>query len=302
MTRDHLDENRARPYSRAHDRRRDHSDRSPPPLHPSGTGGDLRLRFQPCRRIRSAALFFSTVRFGLGGSYVTQEFEMYTPPMFKPDRAASLGFAEARGFGTVCAWDGARPIASSLPFYLTYADDGTPHAAFHVARGNALAGFADGKSSWLLAVNGADAYISPDWYASPDQVPTWLYQAVHLTGTVRRLSDSELAVHLDALSAKFESWLAPKLPWTSSKMTAGRFDAMKKAIVGLEMTVEEIEGSFKLNQHKSDVDHVAISDALAQQADPAAKAIGQQLVALRPQLNYKQPLSVSGLADSRNAL
>ena len=68
---------------------------------------------------------------------------MYTPPMFKPDRAASLDFAQARGFGTFCAWDGARPIASSLPFYLTYADDGTPHAAFHVARGNALAALAD---------------------------------------------------------------------------------------------------------------------------------------------------------------
>jgi transcriptional regulator len=226
---------------------------------------------------------------------------MYTPPMFKPDRAASLGFAQARGFGTVCAWDGARPIASSLPFYLTYADDGTPHAAFHVARGNALAALADGKSCWLLAVNGADAYISPDWYASPDQVPTWLYQAVHLTGTVRRMSDSELAAHLDALSAKFESWLAPKPPWTSSKMTAGRLDAMKKAIVGLEMTIEEIEGSFKLNQHKSDVDHAAIAEALALQSDPAAQAIGEQLVALRPQLDYKQQLSVSGLADSRNA-
>jgi transcriptional regulator len=227
---------------------------------------------------------------------------MYTPPMFRPDRAASLGFAQARGFGTVCAWDGAKPIASSLPFYLSYADDGTPHAAFHVARGNALAALADGKSCWLLAVNGADAYISPDWYASPDQVPTWLYQAVHLTGTVRRLSDSELAAHLDALSAKFESWLAPKPPWTASKMTAGRLDALKKAIVGLEMTVEEIEGSFKLNQHKSDVDHAAIADALAVQADPAAREIGQQLVALRPQLDYKQPLSVSGLADSGNAI
>ena len=44
---------------------------------------------------------------------------------------------------------------------------------------------ADGASSWLMAVNGADAYVSADWYASPDQVPTWLYQAVHLTGTVR---------------------------------------------------------------------------------------------------------------------
>jgi transcriptional regulator len=153
---------------------------------------------------------------------------MYTPPMFKPDRAASLAFAEARGFGTVCAWDGLRPIASSLPFFLSYADDGTPCAAFHVARHNPLVKLADGTASWLMAVNAADAYVSADWYASPDQVPTWLYQAVHLTGTVRRLSGDELGPHLDALSAKFESRLAPKPPWTSSKTTAGRLDAMKK--------------------------------------------------------------------------
>ena len=77
-------------------------------------------------------------------------------------------------------------------------------SCFHVARGNPLARLADGTSSWLLAVNGADAYVSPDWYVSPDQVPTWLYQAVHLTGTVRMLSDDELGPQLDALSAKFE--------------------------------------------------------------------------------------------------
>src|SRR3982074_245412 len=155
-----------------------------------------------------------------GGSYVKQEFEMYTPPMFKPDRGASLAFAEARGFGTVCAWDGAKPIASSLPFYLGYADDGTPQAAFHVARQNPLARLADGTSSWLLAVNGADAYVSADWYVSPDQVPTLPYQAVHLTGTVRKLSDDELAVQVETLSAKFENWLTPKMPWTSAKMTS----------------------------------------------------------------------------------
>ena len=226
---------------------------------------------------------------------------MYTPPMFKPDRAASLAFAEARGFGTVCAWDGSKPLASSLPFYLDYADDGTPLAAFHVARHNALAGLADGTSSWLMAVNGADAYVSPDWYASPDQVPTWLYQAVHLTGTVRKQSDDELGRHLDALSAKFEKWLAPKPPWLSSKMTAGRLDAMKKAIVGLVMTVEVVEGSFKLNQHKSDVDHAAIGHALTLQSDAAARAIGEQMVALRPQLNYNSPLGASEPADGRNA-
>jgi transcriptional regulator len=222
---------------------------------------------------------------------------MYTPPPFKPDRAASLAFAQARGFGLVCAWDGARPIASSLPFYLTFADDGTPRAAFHVARHNPLAKLADGTTSWLLAVTGADAYVSPDWYVSPDQVPTWLYQVVHLTGTVRPLSDDELAVQIDTLSAKFEDWLLPKKPWTSSKMTAGRLDSLKKAIVGLVMTIEEIEGSFKLNQHKSDADHAAIASALVQREDEAAQTIGKQMVALRPQLDYNPPVPVSVSAD-----
>ena len=118
---------------------------------------------------------------------------MYTPPPFKSDRAASLAFAEARGFGLACAWDGEKPVASSLPFYLTSANDGTPRALFHVARHNPLVKLADGTTSWLLAVTGADAYVSPDWYVSPDQVPTWLYQAVHLTGPVRAMSDDELA-------------------------------------------------------------------------------------------------------------
>jgi transcriptional regulator len=208
---------------------------------------------------------------------------MYTPPLFKQDRAASLAFAEERGFGTVCAWDGTKPIASSLPFYLSHADDGTPHALFHVARQNPLIKLADGARSWLLVANGPDAYVSADWYVSPDQVPTWLYQSVHLTGTVRTLSDDELAAQIDTLSAKFENWLAPKPPWTPAKMTAGRLDAMKKAIVGLVMTVEEVEGSFKLNQTKSDADFAAVAGALASQADASARRIAQLMRKTRPQ-------------------
>jgi transcriptional regulator len=217
--------------------------------------------------------------------------------MFKPDRAASLAFAQTRGFGFVCAWDGAKPIASSLPFYLTFADDGTPRAAFHVARHNPLVKLAGGTGSWLLAVTGADAYVSPDWYVSPEQVPTWLYQAVHLTGTVRTLSDDELVEQIDTLSAKFEDRLLPKKPWTSSKMTVARLDTLKKGIVGLVMTVDEVEGSFKLNQHKSDADHAAIASALARRPDEAAQTIGKQMVAQRPQLDYKSPTPVGVSAD-----
>jgi len=208
---------------------------------------------------------------------------MYTPPPFKSDRAASLAFAGARGFGTVCAFDGKKPIASQLPFYLSYADDGTPRALFHVARGNPLAQLADGASSWLLAVNGADAYVSADWYVSADQVPTWLYQSVHLTGTVRKLSDDELAAQIDTLSAKFEGWLAPKQPWTSVKVTSARLEMLKKAIIGFVMTIEEVEGSFKLNQHKSDADYTAIANALSAQSDAGSRQIAGLMRETRPQ-------------------
>src|SRR5580692_4988132 len=208
---------------------------------------------------------------------------MYTPPMFKPDRAASLAFAQARGFGTVCAWDGGKPIASSLPFCLTFADDGTPQLAFHIARHNPLVNLADGTSSWLMAVTGADAYVSADWYVSPDQVPTWLYQAVHLTGTVRKLSDDELAVQIDTLSAKFENWLLPKKPWASTKMTPARLETMKKAIVGLVMKVEEVEGSFKLNQHKSEADYAAVAGALEERTDTGSQQIAGLMRQARPQ-------------------
>lgn len=208
---------------------------------------------------------------------------MYTPPMFKPDRAASLAFAEARGFGTACAWVGKRPIASSLPFYLSYADDGTPSALFHVARNNPLEKAADGVTPWVLAINGADAYVTPDWYVSADQVPTWLYQAVHLTGPVRALSDEELRTQVDTLSAKFENRLLPKKPWTSGKMTPGRFEAMRKAIVGLSMRVEDVEGSFKLNQHKSEADYAAVASGLAAMPDHGSQTIARLMHEARPQ-------------------
>jgi transcriptional regulator len=66
-------------------------------------------------------------------------------------------------------------------------------------------------------------------------------------------------------------------------MTAGRLEAMKKAIVGLEMTVEEVEGSFKLNQHKSETDYVAIAESLAAQVDAGAQQIAHLMEQARPQ-------------------
>ena len=68
------------------------------------------------------------------------------------------------------------------------------------------------------------------------------------------LNDAGLIAQLDALSAQEEGRLAPKPPWTRAKMTPGVFERMSRAIIGARMTVERLEGTFKLGQNKSEID------------------------------------------------
>ena len=218
---------------------------------------------------------------------------MYVHPAFKVHPAASLAFAAARGFGTVIACDAGRPVAAHLPFRLIEQDGKVPKLEFHMARANPLGAIAEKGGTWLVAVQGHDAYVSPDWYASAEQVPTWLYEAVHLSGPVRVIPPEHMQSHTERLSAKFENWLAPKAAWELGKVSDQRREMLLKAIVAVEMTVEMVEGNFKLNQHKSDEDHVAIARALAAQDDPSAQAIAERMVALRPHLPYDK------LASSR---
>jgi transcriptional regulator len=212
---------------------------------------------------------------------------VYVHPAHRLDRAACLAFAAARGFGLVVAYDGARPVASPLPFDLVFRDDGTPCVQFHVARGNPLAALAARGESWLIAVNGADAYVSPDWYVSPEQVPTWLYETVHLSGQARLAPAHATRDHLDRLTRHFEQPSGEKPAWTPGRLTAGRREAMMQAIVAIEVDVETVEGSAKLNQNKSDADFQAIVIKLRAQDDPMAQQIAARMVALRPNLSYE---------------
>ena len=218
---------------------------------------------------------------------------MYVNPHFKVHPATALAFAGARGFGLVMACDAGRPVAAHLPFRLIEADGKVPKLEFHVARPNALGQIAEKGGTWLVAVWGHDAYVSPDWYASGEQVPTWLYEAVHLSGPVRVIPGDHTQGHTERLSEKFEGWLAPKPAWTLDKVSDRRRDMLLKGIVAVEMTIETIEGNFKLNQHKSDEDQIAIANALSRQSDPSAREIGKRMKALRPHLDYSKTMNAT---------
>ena len=171
------------------------------------------------------------------------------------DRDAMLALVAGISFGTIAA-DG--PMIAHAPVIVA----GPDRLRFHLSRSNRAVGALGGKRA-ILSILGPDSYVSPDWYGTPDQVPTWNYLAVEAEGPVRRLDEAELAALLDDLSAAHEARLAPKPLWTRAKMSPGRFEAMLKAIVGFELTIEELRGTRKLGQHKKEAERTGAAGGLA---------------------------------------
>jgi transcriptional regulator len=180
---------------------------------------------------------------------------MYINPAFKTDADSAWAFVRARGFGTVVAVDAGSPVGAHVPL-LVASRDGTPTLEFHVARANPLHRVIAASPQVLVVVAGPDAYISPDWYVSSDQVPTWNYMAAHIRGQATLIGPGEAHAHVEALSLAFEERLRPKKPWSTSKMSARKLEAMLAAIVPIRVVVESIECSFKLSQNKSEADRL----------------------------------------------
>jgi transcriptional regulator len=199
---------------------------------------------------------------------------MHPNPAFRGEsNDRNLRFARQRGFGLLTVGGSDGPLLSHIPFVLNEAGD---ELRAHVVRSNPIWRHLrdGGDMRALVAISGADGYISPDWYGADDQVPTWNYVAVHLRGQVRLADEASLRGHLDALSELFEARLAPKPIWRADKVSDDALARMLRMIAPIAMTVEKIDGTWKLGQNK-------LGNAAANAADGLAGSdIGQELSAL----------------------
>ncbi len=185
---------------------------------------------------------------------------MHPNPVFRGRPAsANLDFARQRGFGQLSVNGSFGPFAAHVPFVLS--DDGR-EAVLHLTRSNPITRLMDQSLPALLSVSGPDAYVSPDWYGFPDQAPTWNYVAVHMRGALERLPDDQLESVLDRLSESFETRLAPKTPWTASKMEPELRARLMRSIVPMRLVVEDVDGTWKLAQNKPDEGRLGVADAL----------------------------------------
>ncbi len=191
---------------------------------------------------------------------------MHPNPAFRQAAAdQNLSFARERGFGVLSVNGEAGPLLSHIPFLL--AGDGK-NADLHLVRSNPIARL--GEVEAVIAVSGPDGYVSPDWYGTDDQVPTWNYVAVHLRGRLEPLPHSGMLDMLDRQSAAYERRLLPKAPWTTSKMTPDALKRMLRQILPFRLHIREVTGTWKLNQNKSD-------DARRKAAQEMAGGMGSEL-------------------------
>jgi transcriptional regulator len=161
--------------------------------------------------------------------------------------------------------------------FVTAAADGTPSATLlpilwdgdvviaHMARANPQwRDLAPGCPALLICAGG-QAYVSPSWYASKARhgrvVPTWNYQTVHLTGTVRVHDDAEwLRTAVTRLTEAHEE--PREQPWRVDDAPAAYLTGQLAGIVGIEVTVTGVEAKAKLSQNRSAADQLGVVTGL----------------------------------------
>ena len=177
---------------------------------------------------------------------------MYIPKPFEvTDEKEIYEFVEANAFGQLVSNCEGRLFSTHIPFSLS--NDRTQLLG-HLAKQNPQVNDIQDEEI-LVTLQGAHDYISPSWYVGSG-VSTWNFQSVHIYGHCKVFNDPEaLRQVVNTLTNKYESTMAkPWLPEYNPKMLG--------AIVGIEITISEIQCQYKLSQNRSKKDQEKVIEKL----------------------------------------
>ena len=190
---------------------------------------------------------------------------MYVPAHFEPGPGDIQNLLNEPGAANLVTMTALGLLATLMPF--AYDPSVGEHGALqgHLARNNAQwSEPAIGEA--LMIIQGADAYVSPSWYASKAEhgrvVPTWNYSTAHVYGN--------LVVHEDP------AWLAGQVrrltgvheagfdhPWSVDDAPERYIAGQLRAIVGIELVITRIEAKAKLSQNRPDADIDGVIEGLS---------------------------------------
>lgn len=105
-------------------------------------------------------------------------------------------------------------------------------------------------------------------------MPTWNYVVVHARGELRFVQEEEwLLQHLADLTRQHESHRSE--PWEVTDAPADFVKGQLSALVGFEISVSELKGTWKVSQNKSVKDWTGVRDGLGAETTPDASEIAR---------------------------
>ena len=181
---------------------------------------------------------------------------MYTPAHFAATPETVRGLLSRPGALNLVTMTSQGLLATLLPF--VFDPDAGEHGALqgHLARNN-IQWSEPAVGEALAIIQGADAYVSPSWYASKAEhgrvVPTWNYTTAHIYGRLVIHDDPAwLERQVRRLTGVHEAGF--EHPWSVDD-APGRFVAGQlRAIVGVELVITRIEAKAKLSQNRPEAD------------------------------------------------
>ena len=127
----------------------------------------------------------------------------------------------------------------------------------------------------MLAIfQGVHTYVSSSWY-DHENVPSWNYEAVHVYGKVRTLSDEELLEALRQLTNKYEKDSVH--PVSVDTMSPKFLHTEMRGTIGFEIAIERMEASFKLSQNRDEKNHRNIISELEKRGDENSVGIANDM-------------------------
>jgi transcriptional regulator len=207
---------------------------------------------------------------------------MYIPPAFRETDLRRLDWlAEHDAFGSLVSLHEGAPFVTHLPV-LYQRTDARVTLRGHWARANPQWGTIAGQRV-LFIFHGPHAYISPRWYTDPvNNVPTWNYAAAHIYGQVELIQEpAPLASIVRSLAEYYEA--AAENPWRMQDNAAN--EQRLRGIVGFELSVDEIQIKFKLNQNHPPANIEKVVSALRAQGGEGAGGVAtlmQQALSNKP--------------------
>jgi transcriptional regulator len=203
---------------------------------------------------------------------------MYISKFYREeDRARILEFLKQNEFATVVTYDGEKPTASHL--LMEVVEEGQNLLLNgHMSKANPLWRTFEKNSEVLVIFQGPHTYISPTWYNHVN-VPTWNYQAVHVYGKPRIVTDpEEFHAILSRLVAKNENGSSYRLESLPPDFVVDHM----KGIVGFQIEVTQIEANYKLSQNRNDEDYQNIIRRLQEREDEMSHQVAEAMERQRP--------------------